>query len=214
VGSKLANTQLHSIYGREKPSSRTWHDPTRTPLPYAPNMKIYCLYGVGIETERAYYYQRNHEEGAEGRLPGLLDPPVILNASVTNESHNVSYGVRYTDGDGSVPLISLGYMCADAWRRKETGLNPSGAEVITREYGHRAEFCVDDPMRKGPKSGEHVDILGNHGMLEDFLRIVSDFRTEEIQNDQIVSNIKGIAKAINAHPKGGLKKRKQWSNSD
>ena len=214
LGSKLANTQLHSIFGKEKPSSRTWHDPTRTPLPYAPNMKIYCLYGVGIETERAYYYQRNREEGGEGRVPGLLDPPIMLNASVTDESHNVSYGVRYTDGDGSVPLLSLGYICADAWQRKETGLNPSGTKVITREYEHRAQFSVDDPMRAGPASGEHVDILGNHGMLEDFLRVVSDFGTDEIQSDKIVSNIKEISKAINAHPKGGIRKAKRWFSSE
>jgi hypothetical protein len=40
---------------------RNWNDPTKTPLPYAPSMKIYCLYGVGLETERAFFYKRNVE---------------------------------------------------------------------------------------------------------------------------------------------------------
>lgn len=31
-------------------------DATTTPLPYAPSLKVVCLYGVGIPTERAYHY--------------------------------------------------------------------------------------------------------------------------------------------------------------
>jgi phospholipid:diacylglycerol acyltransferase len=34
----------------------TWSNPLESQLPNAPNMKIYCLYGVGLETERSYYY--------------------------------------------------------------------------------------------------------------------------------------------------------------
>lgn len=33
-----------------------WHDVTVTPLPNAPSTKIYCLYGVGAETQVGYYY--------------------------------------------------------------------------------------------------------------------------------------------------------------
>jgi hypothetical protein len=32
--------------------------------------------------------------------------------------------------------------------------------VYTREYKHKSEFTVDDPMRGGPHSSDHVDILG------------------------------------------------------
>jgi len=59
-------------------------------------------------------------------------------------------------------------------------------------------------MRGGPKSAEHVDIMGNLDMTEDFLRIVTDFQANKLQN-QIVSDIENIANRINAHPLGGLK---------
>jgi hypothetical protein len=68
---------------------------------------------------------------------------------------------------------------------------------------HQGEFSVDDPMRGGPQSAEHVDILGNLGMTEDFLRIVTDFQPDEVQ-DHIVSDIQNIANRINTHPLGGL----------
>lgn len=35
----------------------TWHvDPLRCPLPHAPSLQMFCLYGVGKPTERAYQY--------------------------------------------------------------------------------------------------------------------------------------------------------------
>jgi phospholipid:diacylglycerol acyltransferase len=38
----------------------TWSNPLESRLPNAPNMKIYCLYGVGLETERSYYYAKSN----------------------------------------------------------------------------------------------------------------------------------------------------------
>jgi phospholipid:diacylglycerol acyltransferase len=55
---------------------RKWINPLETRLPYAPDMKIFCFYGVGKPTERAYYYKeeldllRNQTTAAIG----LLDP--------------------------------------------------------------------------------------------------------------------------------------------
>ena len=54
-----------------------------------------------------------------------------------------------------------------------------------------------------------VDILGNVGMMEDFLRIVTDFESEEITEDRIASNIRELAQKINAHPQGGVFKKKK-----
>lgn len=43
LGPNIANFKLHSLTGKEPSSNRTWHDPTRTPLPHAPNLRIYCI---------------------------------------------------------------------------------------------------------------------------------------------------------------------------
>lgn len=214
MGSDIANSKFHSLHGKESSSSKTWHDPSRTPLPYAPNVRIYCFYGTGIDTERAYYYKRNLE-GQSSNDPceppsEETEPPAVLDPDVMSEEQHIRYGIRFSDGDGSVPLLSLGYICADAWTRKDSGLNPSGAKVVTREYLHRAEFWVDDPMRGGPASSDHVDILGNSEMNADFLKLVTGFESSTVNDNRIVSDIENIAKKINEQAGGGIFKRKWW----
>jgi phospholipid:diacylglycerol acyltransferase len=41
-------------------------------------------------------------------------------------------GIRLADGDGTVPLLSLGGLCRGAWMKGR--LNPAGSKVVTREY--------------------------------------------------------------------------------
>jgi phospholipid:diacylglycerol acyltransferase len=214
MGPAISSAKIHSFdpSRREKPSFRTWHDITQTPLPYAPNMKIYCLYGVGIDTERSYYYRRNPGEPLSTQDDNssngmgtckIVDPPFILDTTVEDQPHSVVHGIKYADGDGSVPLLSLGYMCAGPWRNKKSGLNPSMSKVIIREYEHRPEFTVDDPMRKGHYSAEHVDILGHLDMMEDLMKIVTDYEIHTME-DKIISDIEGLVKRIDNHPLGGL----------
>jgi len=186
---------------------KVWHDASTTPLPKAPSMKVYCLYGVGIETERAYYYKRNQEEGIneEPTNPNAgNDPPFVVDTIVEDTENNIRHGVQYTDGDGTVPLESLGYMCVDGWRRRGSGLNPSRIPIVTREYEHREEFIVEDPMRRGPHSGDHVDILGHDDVLTDLIRIVTDQNVDQVK-DNIISNIQDISRKINT--RGGVTKR-------
>lgn len=209
-GPETAANRDYSLFGQERNSHRIWHDPTRTPLPYAPNLKIYCLYGFGIDTERAYHYRRVEVDETAHEMNESPEPTVILDASVHNDALNTRYGTRFVDGDGSVPLISLGYMCVDAWTRHETKLNPSGIQVVTREYRHESEFCVDDPMRGGPGSAEHVDILGNFNMTEDFIRIVTNFEMNVVDHNHIVSNIETIAADINARAGHGIGWNSPW----
>lgn len=182
--------------------SRKKHDPLSTPLPYAPSMKLYCLYGAGIPTERAYFYKQT--QPTSGRAPSIFQssdlsdyPPFVMDSSVNDNELNINFGVRFSDGDVSVPLISLGYMCADAWRNSSE-LNPSNIDIVTREYYHKEDRKVTDPMRRGgPHSSNHVDILGNVDTTMDLLKIATGFQTEEVQ-DKFVSDIHKYADEINS----------------
>lgn len=196
-GNKLANVRLVS-------GERQWSDPTITPLPHAPRLKIFCLYGTGVLTERAYHYQRNQDKRRDES--GI---PLVLDDSVEDPGRNIKFGIKYEDGDGSVPLVSLGYMCADAWQRSETGLNPSKIPVYTREYLHEPGFTVDDPMRGGPRSTEHVDILGHDDVMLDLLRVATGFELDQVETDRIESEIMDIAKRANAN-EGTRQKRNKY----
>jgi phospholipid:diacylglycerol acyltransferase len=218
AGPKVASAKLLKLHFKGKPSKEEWDDPTRTPLPYAPNLKIYCFYGMGLDTERAYFYKREAQEmintcdesntTQQSSYSANPDLPFIIDTSVEDPTNRIRHGVRMSDGDGSVPLISLGYVCVDAWPRKDSGMNPSGAKVVTREYPNRQEFSVDDPMRGGPSSSDHVDILGNFRMNEDLVRVVTNFETGKLKTD-LVSDIESIARRINAHPQGGVFRRRK-----
>ncbi len=196
-GEELKNSvhaaRVHRFQSTTHESSTSmeyWHDPTVTSLPDAPSMTIYCLYGVGIETERAYFYKR-YNASSEEDLPFLMDP------TIHDPNNNIRFGTKFSDGDVSVPLVSLGYMCADGWRDNQR-LNPSGVNIITREFLHQEEFRVNDPMRGGPHSADHVDILGNVDTTLDLLKIVTDFDLSTVKVDSIASDIKGIARRINS----------------
>ncbi|KAJ3108074.1 hypothetical protein HDU97_002309 [Phlyctochytrium planicorne] len=110
---------------------------------------------------------------------GITDTPSITN------------GILLSDGDVSVPLISLGYMCADGWRRKR--YNPSGIKVITREHEDKPSGNQGD-LRGGPYSANHVDIMGHHHVLEDILRVVSG--NDENLEDQYYSRIRDISARV------------------
>mmetsp|Transcript_25232 Transcript_25232/g.35571 ORF Transcript_25232/g.35571 Transcript_25232/m.35571 type:complete len:726 (-) Transcript_25232:35-2212(-) len=209
LGPSLSAPDLHFASKNAKPSHKTWHDPSLTPLPHAPSMKVYCMYGTGIKTERAYFYKQSStedfsqesDENTTNRRNLKLDLPFIMDTTIENEDQDIRRGVKFADGDGSVPLLSSGYMCVNDWKTKR--YNPSGAQVTTREYFHRQEFVVEDPMRGGPRSSDHVDILGNVDMTEDFLRIVTNFEDEKI-DDHIVSNIKSISNRIATSRRGRM----------
>jgi phospholipid:diacylglycerol acyltransferase len=205
LGSNLKNVKLHALYENDTEARKSWHDVSRTPLPKMKHVPIYCLYGTGIDTERAYYYTRNLDEQRQGVTGSIQDPPVVLDKDKNDDKRKVKTGVRYTDGDGSVPLLSLGYICADAWTRKESGLNPSRTKVYTREYPHRPKFTIDDPMRGGPLSAEHVDILGNDEVMLDLLRVITNTELEEVNQNKIFSNIKEIGEKI--WKDGGLSRK-------
>ena len=75
-------------------------------------MKIYSLYGVGKATERSYLYRS--AEGCDSL-------PLRIAKNVSLESSLITSGVRMADGDGTVPLLSLGFMCVKGW--KDVGIS-------------------------------------------------------------------------------------------
>ena len=62
------------------------------------------------------------------------------------------------DGDGSIPIVSLGYMCASGWRRSKR-LNPGASPITIREFSHRAMNLWGGGLQDGPASGDHVNIM-------------------------------------------------------
>ena len=94
------------------------------------------------------------------------------------------------NSDGTVPLLSLGYPCI-AWRDNPL-LNPSKVRIVTREYPDRPDPTIGRMLRNGPGAADHVDVLGNHKVLEDILRIVSG--NSKDLNDIFWSNILEISK--------------------
>jgi phospholipid:diacylglycerol acyltransferase len=183
------------LYGPNNIAS--WSDPLKTPLPDAPSMKVYCFYGFGIPTERFYSLRKTiagdpgYESYDDGEDPGTKTLPIIIDTSVHDPDENIIFGSRSVDGDISVPLMSLGYVCADPWRTSKT-LNPSGIEIITRELKHE-----EGPKPRGPYSSEHVDILGNLDFTTDMLKIVTDF--SEPLEDRFLSDIQSLSQKITAN---------------
>lgn len=176
---------------------RKWINPLESRLPHAKNMKIYCMYGIGHDTERAYVYKsRNSEElgkfSKESVDPRELILPMSIDLQEENKLNGLYKGVHHTDGDATVPLLSLSYMCTHAWR-KFSHLNPSGIKVIAREFKHAPSNRVTD-LRGGPGSSDHVDILGNHDLTLDILKIASNYEDPEnpVNQDRIFSNIQEI----------------------
>ncbi|KAL2179425.1 Lecithin:cholesterol acyltransferase-domain-containing protein [Thermothelomyces heterothallicus CBS 202.75] len=156
---------------------RKWINPLETRLPLAPSLKIYCFYGVGKPTERGYYY-RPPEPGSFTNLNMTIDTGLTQGM--------VDHGVVMGEGDGTVNLMSTGYMCNRGWQIKR--YNPAKVKVTVVEMPHEPERF--NP-RGGPNTADHVDILGRQNLNEFILKIAAG-RGDTIEN-HIVSNIREYA---------------------
>lgn len=171
---------------------RTWMNPLESQLPYAPDLKIYCMHGIGKGTERGYMYEERKD---------LVNLDMVIDTDATDHfSGDLHKGVFRCEGDGTVPLLSLGYMGLKGWRQYKH-LNPSKIQVVVREYKDDVTNLRVTDVRGGPRSGDHVDILGNHALTMDLLRIVTNFPEEDapdglVLNDLLVSKIGEICGKI------------------
>ena len=187
---------------------RKWINPLETRLPLAPSLKIYCFYGVGKPTERSYFYREDQE------------PKSSLNVTI-DTSHTmgaVDHGVTMGEGDGTVPLLSMGYMCAKGWRIKR--YNPAGVQIKVFEMQHEPNRFSP---RGGPNTGntdfrresspnwmmkladcdlgDHVDILGRSSLNDLILRIAGG-KGDQIE-ENYVSNIREYSDKVKIYEEKG-----------
>lgn len=157
---------------------RKWTNPLEVQLPNAKSMSIFCLYGVGKPTERGYWYKEDEDE-TTGSQHVYVDNEV----SHEDERPKIKNGVTFSDGDGTVSVLSLGAMCVDGWQRKS--YNPAGIRVVTHEIEHRPQGF---DIRGGSTTADHIDILGSAELNEAIVNIVSG--REELVKEKIISEIK------------------------
>ncbi|KAI8994358.1 Lecithin:cholesterol acyltransferase-domain-containing protein [Gaertneriomyces semiglobifer] len=216
---RLATTKQelkHALHSEED-----WANPLRTALPKfskPTKFTIWCVYGTHLPTERGYYYLTDKAASEED---GFGPTNLMINTSHSVPEKRIENGVQLTDGDATVPLLSLGYMCTEGWSHKR--YNPSKIPVITREVlgkepklngtgsgqgllGFEFGFGLPslETLRGSGKSGDHVDILGNYDLIETILRAVSKSETSEaaekaeemLNTNRIFSDIVEVSKKI------------------
>lgn len=129
-----------------------WSNPLEAALPYAPDMRIFCFYGVGNPTERAYTYT-DAEKGSH--LPMTID--------LDNENP-----IYMSDGDGTVSLLTHA-MCHE-WQKQNSRFNPARINTTIVEIKHEPDRF---DIRGGAKTAEHVDILGSSELNELVLKVAA-----------------------------------------
>ena len=132
-----------------------WINPLETRLPKAPNMKIYCFYGIGKPTERSYFYKRD--------TTPLTKNNISIDTSANFGDGNVDHGVVMGEGDGTVNLLSSGYMCAKGWKMNR--YNPSGIKVTSYEMPHEPD---NFSPRGGPNTGKLASVYVRRHTIDTF----------------------------------------------
>jgi phospholipid:diacylglycerol acyltransferase len=183
----VADTSAEVDANEDDPTK--WINPLETRLPLAPSLKIYCFYGVGKPTERAYYYRTPD-------MPHLTNLNITIDTTLTVDE--IDHGVIMGEGDGTVNLLSTGYMCSKGWNLKR--FNPAGVKISVFEMEHEPERF--NP-RGGPNTADHVDILGRQSLNELVLRVAAG-KGNTIQ-DNYVSNIREYAEKINIYEEESVK---------
>eukprot|EP00127_Corallochytrium_limacisporum_P001329 Clim_evm19s51 gene=Clim_evmTU19s51 len=148
--------------------SKYWTNILSQSLPYAPEMSIYCLYGTGLPAERGYYYMESDAEGY---------PKYVIDKSQNYWNDGIAAGVRTSDGDATVPLLSLSYPCVSLWNGT-TPHNPSGMKIVTKEYPNAASAM--GALLGNQETGDHIGILGNQELQKD-LAFIAAGHNEEVQ---------------------------------
>ena len=112
---------------------------------------------------------------------------ITIDTSLTQD--NIDHGVILGEGDGTVNLLSVGYMCNKGWNMHR--YNPAGVKVKVYEMPHEPDRFSP---RGGPKTGDHVDILGRQSLNDMILRVAGGKGDELPEN--VVSDIRTYADRV------------------
>lgn len=159
-----ANNHLHS----------KWSNPLEAALPNAPDMKIYCFYGVGNPTERAYKFSDAN---------GLTDLSITIDPDAADR-------VTMGDGDGTVSLLSHS-ICYEWAKGSKLRFNPGNSPVTIVEIKHEPDRF---DIRGGAKTAEHVDILGSAELNELILKVAGGLG--ETIESRYISNLAQIVDGL------------------
>ncbi|WFD34233.1 phospholipid:diacylglycerol acyltransferase [Malassezia cuniculi] len=170
---------------RNNKDQTKWTNPLETSLPNAPNMKIFCIYGYGLPTERGYY-MRHNDQPEQTHRHSRIDTSVVSDEG----AYNVTAGCKDGDGDGTVTLVSLGGMCTGGWKQRR--YNPGNSPLTVHEILHEPD-ALD--LRGGEKTGQHVDILGSRDVNEAIVKIATG--NGDDVGDLFVSPIREYSSRIN-----------------
>jgi hypothetical protein len=139
----LANTAVCLL------SVQAWH---RSPLPATPRPRMCLPDGRASGAVGMPSWPRSLRLCA-CKKGGVLEQHRSLTHPANQQQRRArpAAGVRASDGDGTVPLLSLGSLCARHWR--EPRLNPSGIRVVTREFPHEPVYGLGE-LRCGARAAQ------------------------------------------------------------
>lgn len=137
---------------------------------------------MGKPTERAYFYHNSENP---------LSSSNITIDTALNQG-DIDHGIILGEGDGTVNLLSVGYMCNKGWNIHR--YNPAGVQIKVFEMPHEPDRFSP---RGGPNTGDHVDILGRQNLNDMILRVAAG-RGGEITNN-IVSDIRAYSDKVKVY---------------
>ncbi|KTW31053.1 phospholipid:diacylglycerol acyltransferase [Pneumocystis jirovecii RU7] len=163
----LRTNYSHGISWTEKEIKKNnkrpekWINPLEVSLPNAPNMKIYCFYGilrfvlVNLLKEPIVKLCdcANNTMGIFSSFDISAQTPFI--DSTVNIKPYTEKGVVMGEGDGTVNILSTGFMCVKGWKQRR--YNPANISVVVHEMLHQPDRLG---LRGGSRTADHVDILG------------------------------------------------------